>query len=235
MESGDIRILAVDDEDHALEVVQRYLSRQGYSCVSAPNVNDASVLLKTQEFDLLILDIMMPDKSGIEFLPEIVSQHPDIAVLMMTGVVDTSTAVKAMRDGAYDYVTKPVNLDDLGIRIERALERRSLQIENKEYQQNLEIMVGERTERLEQRMRELRALNKLFQSHLNQVLGTQEAYKRLQSAISSFGASGSQDAYSAVRAATTNFGAQVQTLAGVAMIIESNGSNAFREDHILRT
>ena len=235
MESGDIRILAVDDEEHGREVLQRYLLRRGYSCVSAPNVIDAWFLLKTQEFDLLILDIIMPGKSGIEFLPDVLSQQPDIAVLMMTAVVDTSAAVKAMRDGAYDYVTKPVDLDDLGIRIERALERRSLRLENQEYQQNLEIMVEERTERLEQRMREVGALNKLFQSHLNQVLGTQEAYNQLQSAIFGFGTSGSPDAYSAARAASTNFSAQVQRLASVAKIIESNGSNAFSEDHIHST
>ena len=234
MGSGEIRILTVDDEDHAREVVQRYLSRQGYSCASAPNAIDASVLLKTQEFDLLILDITMPGISGLDFLPEVVEQYPDTAVLMMTAAVDTSTAVKAMRDGAYDYVTKPVNLDDLGIRIERALERRSLRMENKEYQNNLENMVADRTERLEQRMREVGALNKLFQSHLNQVLGTQEAYSRLQSAIFSFGTLGSQEANSAVRAAATNFSAQVQALASLAKIIETNGSNGFGGNSILR-
>ncbi len=166
MESGETRILAVDDEEHAREVVQRYLSRHGYSCVSAPNAIDASVLLKAEKFDLLMLDINMPGISGIDFLPEVVAKYPDTAVLMMTGVVDTFTAVKTMRDGAYDYVTKPVNLDDLGIRIVRALERRSLRLENKEYQNNLEKMVADRTERLEQRVREVGALNKLFQSQL---------------------------------------------------------------------
>ena len=138
-----------------------------------------------------------------------------------------------MRVGAYDYVTKPVNLDDLGIRIERALERRSLRMENKEYQNNLENMVADRTERLEQRMREVGALNKLFQSHLNQVLGTQEAYSRLQSAISSFGTLGNQEANSAVRAAATNFSTQVQALASVAKIIETNGSNGVGENSIV--
>ena len=83
MGSGEIRILTVDDEDHAREVVQRYLSRQGYSCASAPSVIDASVLLKAQEIDLLILDINMPGISGIDFLPEVVAQYPDTAVLLI--------------------------------------------------------------------------------------------------------------------------------------------------------
>lgn len=167
MGSGEIRILTVDDEEYAREVVQRCLSRQGYSCASAPNVIDASVLLNTQEFDLLILDITMPGISGIDFLPEVVERYPDTGVLMMTAVVDTYTAVKAMRDGACDYVTKPVDLDDLAIRVERALERRSLRMENKEHQNNLENMVAHRTERLEQRIREVGALNKLLQSGSN--------------------------------------------------------------------
>ncbi len=233
MESGETRILAVDDEEHAREVVHRYLSRHGYSCVSAPNAIDASVLLKAQEFDLLILDINMPGISGIDFLPEVVAKYPDTAVLMMTGVVDTFTAVKAMRDGAYDYVTKPVALDDLGIRIERALERRSLRMENKEYQNNLEDMVADRTERLEQRTREIRALNKLIQSHLKECLGTQEAYRRLNSVISSLGTFASQEANSGFRAATTNFSALVQALASVAKIIETNGSNGIGENNLL--
>ena len=233
MESGETRILAVDDEEHAREVLKRYLSRHGYSCVSAPNAIDASVLLKAQKFDLLMLDINMPGISGIDFLPEVVAKYPDTAVLMMTGVVDTFTAVKAMRDGAYDYVTKPVALDDLGIRIERALERRSLRMENKEYQNNLEDMVADRTERLEQRTREIRALNKLIQSHLKECLGTQEAYSRLNSVISSLGTFASQEANSGVRAATTNFSALVQALASVAKIIETNGSNGIGENNLL--
>jgi DNA-binding response OmpR family regulator len=91
-----------------------------------------------------------------------------------------------MRAGAYDYIVKPVDLAELAMRIEKALERRSLAIQNRRYQQTLEHMVNASTERLEQRMREITALNSLFQSHLQQVLWTQEAYARLQTAIAEF-------------------------------------------------
>ena len=179
MSPSKVRILAVDDDESTLEVLHRTLSRNGYVCLSAQNVVDAALLLQNEEIDLLILDINMPGKSGIEFLPEVVAQYPDLAVLMMTAVVDTTTAVNAMRYGAYDYVTKPVNLDEFTIRIEHALEKRALVLQNRDYQQNLERMVAERTEQLEQKVRELLALNVLFQEHLRQRFEVVEEYREL--------------------------------------------------------
>ena len=183
MSPSRVRILAVDDDESTLEVLRRKLSRNGNVCDSAQNVVYAELLLQNEEIDLLILDINMPGKSGMEFLPEVVAQYPDLAVLMMTAVIDTTTAVNAMRHGAYDYVTKPVNLDEFTIRIEHSLEKRALVLQNRDYQQNLERMVAERTEQLEQKVRELLALNVLFQEHLRQRFEVVEGYRELLGGI----------------------------------------------------
>jgi DNA-binding NtrC family response regulator len=87
-----------------------------------------------QTFDLILLDIKMPGPTGMEVLPQIVNEHPDTCVVMITAVSDTDTAVEAMKLGAYDYVTKPFNLDDLNLRVEKALERKRLVDENRQYQ-----------------------------------------------------------------------------------------------------
>ncbi len=118
------RILAVDDEEGNREVLARGLEE--YECLTASNAEEAAKLLKAEEFELVLLDINMPGKSGIEFLREIKADYPDIAVVMLTGQMDLSTAVTAMREGAYDYVTKPVSLPELEIRIKHALSRRAL-------------------------------------------------------------------------------------------------------------
>jgi FixJ family two-component response regulator len=94
-----------------------------------------------KDFDLVLMDIKMPGLSGMEALPQIITNHPDTCVIMMTAVVDTETAVQAMKLGAYDYVTKPFDLDDLNMRVQKALERRKLVLENRDYQLRLEQKV----------------------------------------------------------------------------------------------
>ena len=161
------RILVVDDEEHAREVLQRGLTQAGYACTTACSAAEAAERLEQEELDLVLLDINMPGKSGIEFLLDIRTAHPDIAVVMLTAIADVATAVKAMREGAYDYATKPFDLAELTVRVERALSRRALLDENKAYQRKLEETVGERTSHLKSRINELSALNSLFQSHLD--------------------------------------------------------------------
>jgi FixJ family two-component response regulator len=96
------------------------------------------------------MDIKMPVMSGMETLPQLITDHPDTCVIMMTAVVDTETAVEAMKLGAYDYVTKPFDLDDLSMRMGKALEKRKLTLENREYQQRLEQKVKQHVEQMQQ-------------------------------------------------------------------------------------
>ena len=103
-----------------------------------------------RDFDLVLMDIRMPGLSGMETLPKMVTDHPDTCVVMLTAVSDTETAVEAMKLGAYDYLTKPFNMDDLVMRVERALERRRLVLENKEHQLRLEQKVEQQAGKLQQ-------------------------------------------------------------------------------------
>ena len=154
------RILIVDDDERISEMLAVGLTEAGYSCTTASNAYFAADKLREQEFELVILDIMMPGKTGMEFLPEIKQYYPHTAVIMLTGVDDLSTAVSAMQQGAYDYVSKPVtSLAELTLRIEHALSNRALLLEVHRYHENLEQMVKDRTAELEERMRELNELN----------------------------------------------------------------------------
>lgn len=167
-------------------VLERGLTQAGYRCLIAANARQGADVLKSTVPDLVVLDINMPGKPGTEFLTEIRAQYPDVAVIMLTGVADVYTAVQAMRDGAYDYTTKPVSLAELIIRVENALSRRSLQIENRSYRDKLESVVDELNAALEQRNRELAALNKLLSARMKQGEVAEAAFVRLQDALSAF-------------------------------------------------
>ena len=171
------RILVVEDEEHARKIYQRRLENNGYSCTIASNPADASDMMAREDFDLMILDIMMPGKSGMDFLPEVVVQHPEMAVLMLTAVADIPTAVAALQIGASDYITKPVDLGELSSKVESALERHAIAIQIRQQREELEALVDQTTEQIEQRTRELAALNKLIQKFLTQDTEVKGAYK----------------------------------------------------------
>ena len=141
-------ILIVDDEDAIRKLLHQKLSSDGYQCREAARAEQALDKLKDNVVDLVILDIKMPGKSGVELLPEIKASHPDTAVVMATATTDTDIAIHCMKQGAYDYITKPFNLDEVIISIGRALEKRRLELENKEYQQHLEDKVEEQAKKI---------------------------------------------------------------------------------------
>lgn len=134
-------ILIVDDEKNIRELVGRVLSAEGYRCLTAENALDALQLLNRNNIHLVLCDIKMPGMEGNELIKHILAKDSEIAVIMITAMIDINTAIECMRIGAYDYQLKPLNFDKLLISIERALERRRLIIENREYQQNLEKKV----------------------------------------------------------------------------------------------
>jgi putative nucleotidyltransferase with HDIG domain len=104
--------------------------------------------LKNTAIGIVILDIKMPGKSGIELLPEIKARYSDTEVVMATATTDINVALQCMKQGAYDYITKPFNLDEVVLSLERALERRRLELDNKEYQQHLEDKVIEQAKKI---------------------------------------------------------------------------------------
>lgn len=141
-------ILVVDDEDAIRKLLHRRLSNEDYRCLEAGSAEQALDKLRNNTVSLVILDIRMPGKSGIELLPEIKMSYHDTAVIMATANTDINIAIQCMRQGAYDYITKPFNLDDIVFYVDRALEKRRLELQIKEYQQHLEEKVAEQGEKI---------------------------------------------------------------------------------------
>ncbi len=121
------RILVVDDDQALCELLEEDLSRRGHQVWSARAVNPARELLHQQEVDLVLTDLNMPGSSGIDFCAELHGNRPDLPVVIMTAFGSLETAIAALRAGAYDFVTKPVDLDLLNITLGRALQHRHLQ------------------------------------------------------------------------------------------------------------
>ncbi len=137
------KVLVVDDEPTVREMISRKLREHGFTCATAAGGSEALSKIKKHNFDLVLLDIRMPEKSGLATLTEIKSQYPDIAVIMVTVVADIDTAIGSMREGASDFILKPVDFDILLLNVDRVLEKRSLILENKRYQLYLEQRVAE--------------------------------------------------------------------------------------------
>jgi len=138
-------ILIVDDEDSIRRVLNNKLSGEGYKCILATNLEQALDEIRKSTVGLVILNIKMPGKSGIELLPEINTANPETQVLMATAITDKGIAVRCMKYGAYDYITKakPLNVDEIAFSVNRAPEKRRLELENREYQHHLEDKVAE--------------------------------------------------------------------------------------------
>jgi putative nucleotidyltransferase with HDIG domain len=142
------RILIVNDEVVAREILARKLASLGYSCECCDSGRTALDLLACRMFDLVLADISMPQIGGVGFLTEALQICPDVAVILVTPIVDIEVAVDSLKDGAYDYITKPFSLEKMAISVSRALEKRRLLLENQNYQRTLEEQVASRTRQL---------------------------------------------------------------------------------------
>jgi putative two-component system response regulator len=145
MNTPDKTILIVDDEQVVRRLLRTSLSGNGYKCLEAGSAEEAMEQFKNHTVDLALLDIKMPGKSGIELLSEVMADYPDTAVIMISAVSTNDTAIECMRKGAYDYIIKPFNPDEVTLRIQYALEKRKLRIDNRSYQLYLEKKVEEQT------------------------------------------------------------------------------------------
>ena len=131
MDKSSISILAVDDEETLLDSLKRLLELEGYYVNTAPDGRVAIHMLQTLPFDVVLLDIMMPNVDGIDVLKFIKEQHFDTEVIMLTAVHEVATAVDCMKLGAFYYSTKPYLAGDLLALIDRAIERKRLLVQNK--------------------------------------------------------------------------------------------------------
>jgi response regulator RpfG family c-di-GMP phosphodiesterase len=164
------RILIVDDDRAVLEVLAEGLTMLGYDIVTARGADEAFDRVRHEPIALVLSDIEMPGRSGLELLRRIKDRDADLDVIMVTGAVDAGTAVQAIRQGASDYVTKPFNLDEVQIVVERTLEKRRLIRENREYQERLEELVTRRTRELLEKKAEVERLYQELEESLESTL-----------------------------------------------------------------
>ncbi len=131
-------ILVVDDERNIREGLRRALEFDGHAVMTAADGREALSVLAIEEIDLVIADLRMPRLSGDQLLKQVAERHPTVRVIILTGHATVEVAVQAMRDGAYDFLEKPVNLERLGLLVERALAERKLTLSNRELRRELE-------------------------------------------------------------------------------------------------
>ncbi len=142
------KILIVDDEADIRRLLRQIVSSAGYGCLEASGAEEALGLFKNNAVDMALVDINMPGRSGTELLSDLVNIYPDTAIIMVTAISQSDTCIECMHQGASDYVTKPFNHKELLVKIEQALEKRRLKLDNKEYQQHLEERVEEQAVRI---------------------------------------------------------------------------------------
>jgi len=149
--SNSARCLVVDDEPLVRRSVVRMLEPLGFTCLEAASGKEGlDALDQTGELPLIISDLRMPELDGMGFLAEVRQRWPDTAVVMLSGMAETSTAVDALQLGAADFLLKPVAVKEMHARVVRVMEKRSLVIQNRYYQAHLEQQVHAQAERIKE-------------------------------------------------------------------------------------
>lgn len=137
MEKKDFRILVVDDDEIARDVVSSILAREGYPVITAMDGTDAIRMLTFENVNLVLTDLRMPGAGGIEVLKHAIRSNPDVSVVILTAYGTLDTALEAIKEGAYDYLTKPFKIQEILILAERAFRKTALIDENKELVRHL--------------------------------------------------------------------------------------------------
>lgn len=138
------RILVVDDEHSMQEFLEIRLRNEGYEVQTAGDFDSASLALDADDFDLLITDMQMPGRDGIDLLRHAKQVQPELVAIVVTAFATAETAIAAMKEGAYDYLTKPFKVDEISLVVEKALEKKLLARENQRLRHELR---HERTKR----------------------------------------------------------------------------------------
>ena len=134
----------MDDDAQVRHSLARVIQAHGLATLEASSGAEALAILESQgELPLVISDIYMPEMDGVTFLREALSRYPDMAFVMLTGVAEVTTAVECLKLGALDYISKPVLVEEVRARVDKAMEKRELVLQNRFYQKNLEGRVRE--------------------------------------------------------------------------------------------
>ena len=131
MKKNNKNILVIDDEEMIRELLKDTFEKEKYTVETAENGDEAFKMISSNDFDLVITDIRLPDISGMEILEKIKSKYPEIGVIMITAYGSIKSAVKSMKDGAFDYIAKPFEIDEIKIVVKKYFEFEDLKDENK--------------------------------------------------------------------------------------------------------
>ncbi|PYM19100.1 MAG: two-component system response regulator [Candidatus Rokuibacteriota bacterium] len=167
-------ILIVDDDKQVREVLHQIFLTAGYNCRLAQDGREGVAMFRSARPPLTVTDLKMPNMTGIELLQQVRNVDQDAAVIVLTGAADVKTAIESLKLGAYDFIMKPVNVDELLIAADRALERRHLLIERREYQALLERRIEEATHHLAAAYRELESTYRATLEALGSALDTRD-------------------------------------------------------------
>ena len=175
---GQREVLIVDDDRQVRDVLHQIFLGAGYKCLLANDGQEGVEVFRASVRDsrspLTVTDLKMPIMGGIDLLQQVRQADPEAAVIVLTGAADVKTAIASLKLGAYDFIMKPVNVDELLIAADRALERRQLLIEHRHYQELLERRVEEATRGLAQLNRELQDAYRTTLEALGSALDTRD-------------------------------------------------------------
>ncbi len=172
-------VLVVDDEEGIRKALERFLTRLGYQVAIAANATEALQRLATDHPHTMLCDIRMPETSGVELLPKVLAQDPDLAVIMLTAIDEPRTAIECLKLGAYDYLIKPVDLEELELSLQHALRQRQLELDRRQLEQWLAREVAVRTRELEERTASIEEIALDALAAAKEWAGADEAVRKL--------------------------------------------------------
>jgi putative nucleotidyltransferase with HDIG domain len=180
--SGPVSVLVVDDEEPIRNALKKFLVQQQFEVYAAGSGEEALQQLKRHKVALMLCDIRMPGTSGVDLVPLALEIEPDLAILMLTAINDATSAALCMQRGAMDYLTKPIELADLGRAVQRALKRREMLLENRQLNQWLKEEVTTRTAELQRERNKLERISVATLEALINALEAKDPYLRGHSA-----------------------------------------------------
>ena len=177
-----VSVLVVDDEEPIRNALRKFLKQQQFEVYAAASGDEALQQLKLHKIALMLSDIRMPGTSGVDLVPQALEIDPELAILMLTAVNDATSAALCMQRGAMDYLTKPIELADLGRAVQRALKRREMLLENRHLNQWLKEEVTTRTAELQRERHRLERVSTATLEALVNALEAKDPYLRGHSA-----------------------------------------------------
>lgn len=185
-----VRVLVVDDEEPLRNALAQFFRKRGHDVATAGSGPDALEFIRRGGYALMLLDIRMPGMSGIDVVPEALDLDQDLAIVMLTAVGDATSAAICMQRGAFDYLTKPIELTDLGAAVDRALRRRDTMLQSRNISAWLKEEVTRQTAELEGERRKLEQVTIATLEALINALEAKNEYLRGHSArVAAFAAS----------------------------------------------